>query len=124
MILIFFAVKLQLNSKKQKSQPNTKVKKEGGETMLYTGKQIAEQYSTEEVEITESTIRRWANNGLKHIKGKNGKFLYKKEWVEDYIEIEAEREMNLQTLEEITPKKIPKTKNKLIKFDISNTKVV
>lgn len=33
--------------------------------MLYTGKEIAEQYSTKEVEITENTVRRWANNRIK-----------------------------------------------------------
>lgn len=92
--------------------------------MFYTGKEIAEQYSTKEVEITENTVRRWANNGLKHMTGKKGIYLYRKEWVEEYIENEAEKKVNLQTLSEIKPKKIPKAKSKLVKFDVSNLKIV
>ena len=92
--------------------------------MLYTGKQIAEQYSTEEVKITENTIRRWANSGLKHITGNKGTYLYKKEWVESYIETEAERNTQIQIAENNFSKVKQNSKEKIVKFDISNCKVV
>lgn len=41
--------------------------------------------------ITECTIRRWCNEGLKHINGRP--ILIKKTWVEDFIESEAERKI-------------------------------
>lgn len=55
--------------------------------MLYTTKQIAEMYSGKSGNITPSMITQtWNHEGLKHIKGKYNGFLYKKEWVDEFIE--------------------------------------
>lgn len=89
--------------------------------MLYTGKQIAEKYNIEDV--TPATIRRWANKGLKHIVGRRGVFLYKEEWVEKFIEQEAERQVCVKPEEfQENKKKIPK--NRLVKFDMTNRKII
>lgn len=59
--------------------------------MLYTTKQIAEMLSGEENNITPYIItHNWIPKGLKHIRGKGTGFLYKKEWVEEFIEQQAE----------------------------------
>lgn len=59
--------------------------------MLYTTKQIAEMFSGKENNITTYTItHNWIPKGLKHIRGKGTGFLYKKEWVEEFIEQQAE----------------------------------
>lgn len=88
--------------------------------MLYTGKEIANMYDTED--ITENTVRRWAGMGLKHIVGRRGVFLYKKEWVEKFIEEEAERQTCIKPEElQKEKKKIP---NRLVKFDMTNRKIV
>lgn len=56
-------------------------------TLLYTTKQIAEMYSAEKETVTPYMITHtWVPNGLKHIKGKGQSFLYKKEWVDEYLE--------------------------------------
>lgn len=55
--------------------------------MLYTTKQIAEMYGGEKQNVTPYMITHtWVPNGLKHVKGKGQSFLYKKEWVDEYLE--------------------------------------
>lgn len=49
---------------------------------LYTSKEIAEIYGVTQYTITNN----WSKKGLKHIKGAKKGFLYRKEWVEEYIE--------------------------------------
>ncbi len=62
--------------------------------MLYTTKQIAEMYSSSESEVTPYMITQtWIKNGLKYIKGKGHAYLYKKEWVEEYLEKNAIQNM-------------------------------
>ena len=59
--------------------------------MLYTTEQIAEMYSGKENNVTTYMITHtWIANGLKHIRGKGSGYLYKKEWVEEYLEGQAE----------------------------------
>ncbi len=58
--------------------------------MLYTTEQISKMYSGEEKNITPYMITHtWIQNGLKHIRGKGKGYLFKKEWVEEYIENQA-----------------------------------
>lgn len=58
--------------------------------MLYTTEQIAQMYSGEENNITPYMITHtWIPNGLRHIRGKGNGYLYKKEWVEEYLEGQA-----------------------------------
>lgn len=55
--------------------------------MLYTTKQIAEMYGGDLQNVTPYMITHtWIPNGLKHIKGKGQSFLYKKEWIEEYLD--------------------------------------
>ena len=55
--------------------------------MLYTTEQIAKKYSGEDNNVTPYMITHtWIANGLKHIKGKRKGFLFKEEWVEEYLE--------------------------------------
>lgn len=55
--------------------------------MLYTTKEIAEMYGGKQKNVTPYMITHtWIPNGLKHIRGKGAGFLYKKEWVEAYLE--------------------------------------
>ncbi len=58
--------------------------------MLYTTEQIAQMYSGEENNVTPYMITHtWIPNGLKHIRGKGKAYLYKSEWVEEYLEGQA-----------------------------------
>lgn len=55
--------------------------------MLYTTKEIAEMYGGENKNVTPYMITHtWIPKGLKYIKGKGNSYLFKKEWVEQYIE--------------------------------------
>ena len=58
--------------------------------MLYTTEQIAQMYSGEDKNITPYMITHtWIPNGLKHIRGKGKSYLYKTEWIEEYLEGQA-----------------------------------
>lgn len=58
--------------------------------MLYTTKEIAEMYSSPQNKITPYMITQtWIKNGLKYIRGKGKGYLFKQEWVEEYIEGQA-----------------------------------
>ncbi|MCI8616942.1 MAG: hypothetical protein HFJ60_01590 [Clostridia bacterium] len=55
--------------------------------MLYTTKEIAEMYGGKENNVTPYMITHtWIPNGLKYIRGKGNGYLFKKEWVEEYLE--------------------------------------
>lgn len=55
--------------------------------MLYSTKEIAEMYGGENRNITPYTITQtWIPLGLKHIRGKANSYLFKKEWVEEFLE--------------------------------------
>ena len=70
--------------------------------MLYTTKQIAEMYSGKAGNVTPYMITHtWITNGLKHIKGKGNSFLYKKEWVDEFLENKA----IIEAMENIKPEK-------------------
>ena len=54
---------------------------------LYTTKEIADKYGGEQKNITPYMITQsWIPNGLKHIRGKGKGYLFKLEWVEQYLE--------------------------------------
>ena len=58
--------------------------------MLYSTKEIAEMYGGENENVTPYTITQtWIPQGLKHIRGKGNSFLFKKEWVEEFLENQA-----------------------------------
>lgn len=58
--------------------------------MLYTTQEIAEMYSSPGSKITPYMVTQtWIKNGLKYIRGKGKGFLFKKEWVEEYLEVQA-----------------------------------
>lgn len=76
--------------------------------MLYTTKQIAEMYSGENKNVTASMITcTWNHEGLKHIKGKGKGFLYKKEWVDEFLENAS----ILEAMNKIRPEKAILYKN-------------
>lgn len=55
--------------------------------MLYTTKEIADMYGGEQKNVTPYMITHtWIPNGLKYAKGKGRGYLFKKEWVEEYLE--------------------------------------
>lgn len=55
--------------------------------MLYTTKEIAEMYGGEQKNVTPYMITHtWIPNGLKYVKGKGRGYLFKKEWIEEYLE--------------------------------------
>ena len=55
--------------------------------MLYTTKEIAQMYGGEQQNITPYMITHtWVPRGLKHVRGKRNVYLFKKEWVEDFLE--------------------------------------
>ena len=55
--------------------------------MLYTTKEIAEMYGGKQKNVTPYMITHtWIPCGLKYTKGKGKGYLFKKEWVEEYLE--------------------------------------
>ena len=55
--------------------------------MLYTTKEIAEMYGGEQKNVTPYMITHtWIPNGLKCVRGKGKGYLFKKEWIEEYLE--------------------------------------
>jgi len=92
--------------------------------MLYTGKEIAEKYSTETIKLTEKNIRSWANKGLKHIRGPHNNFLYKLEWVDEYLEEQATINSNTSKANTFLEKKKEHKRKTINKCDFENCKVV
>ena len=59
--------------------------------MLYTTQEIADRYGGEQKNVTPYMITHtWIPNGLKFVKGKGSGYLYKIEWVEEYLENQAQ----------------------------------
>ena len=56
---------------------------------LLTTKQIAEMYEVSPYTITHN----WCNKGLKFLRGKHT-MLFKEKWVDDFIEEEAEKQID------------------------------
>lgn len=55
--------------------------------MLYTTKEIAEMYGGEQKNVTPYMITHtWIPNGLKCVRGKGKGYLFKKVWIEEYLE--------------------------------------
>lgn len=55
--------------------------------MLYTTKEIADMYGGKQKNVTPYMITHtWIPKGLKYAKGKGRGYLFKKEWVEEYLE--------------------------------------
>lgn len=69
--------------------------------LLYTTKEIAEMYGGEQKNVTPYMITHtWVPNGLRYIKGKGNSFLFKKEWIEQYLEsISENRATNKKIIE-------------------------
>lgn len=66
--------------------------------LLYTTKEIAEMYGGKSKNVTPYMITQtWIPNGLRYIKGKGNSYLFKKEWVEQYIEEQAMKQERTST---------------------------
>lgn len=97
--------------------------------MLYTTKQIVEMYSGKSGNITSTMITQtWNHEGLKHIKGKNRGFLYKTEWVDEFIEnkaiINAMEKMRFQKLSYYKKGKLDKQLIEHLKYAKTYNKVI
>ena len=76
--------------------------------LLYTAEEIAEKYGGKNKNITTYTVtQQWVKKGLKHIRGKGKAYLFKIEWVEQFLEEQAI---------------IDQDKDKNAKFNISKNK--
>jgi len=89
--------------------------------MLYTGKEIAEKYSTEAIKLTQNVIRRWTNQGLKHIRGPHNTYLYKAEWVDSFIEEQAQNNVEGTHITDFEVRNKPSKRMK--RYDFSEMKV-
>ena len=87
---------------------------------LLTTEKIAEIYGVSSTTITNN----WCNKGLKFIRSKNS-FLFKETWVEEYLEKQAEENVNQRSIKQ-TNVKISKTIRPKIKtrFNYSEMKIV
>lgn len=93
--------------------------------MLYTGKEIAEMYSTKELVLTENYIRRLASKGLKHIRGPHNTFMYKKEWFEEFLEEQADKNQDKTIVEELDLNtKGRKKRTRMKRYDFNELKVI
>lgn len=55
--------------------------------MLYTTSEIAEMYGGSNNNVSPYMITHtWIPNGLKYIRGKKNSYLFKREWVEQFLE--------------------------------------
>lgn len=78
--------------------------------MLYTSQEIADMYSSPNNKITPYVItQNWIKNGLRCIRGKGKGYLFKKEWVEEFLE---KRSINVNIAKKTKEIKIRKTKIK------------
>lgn len=78
--------------------------------MLYTAEEIAERYGGKNKNITPYTVtQQWVKKGLKHIRGKGKAYLFKIEWVEQFLEEQAT---------------IVQNKGNNTKFSINRTKAI
>jgi len=63
--------------------------------MLYTTKEIADMYGHN---VTPYMITQtWIPNGLKYIRGKGNSYLFKQEWVEQYLEYNSSEKIKSKT---------------------------
>ncbi len=78
--------------------------------MLYSTKEIAEMYGGENRNITPYTITQtWIPLGLKHIRGKANSYLFKKEWVEEFLETQIIIKENKQKTLKIRRQSVNRT---------------
>lgn len=80
---------------------------------LYTGKQIAEMYGVSPYTVANN----WAKNGLKHIRGPGNSFLYRINWVEEYIQsqiIENDQKYETEIVKINKIRKTNRSENKYI----------
>lgn len=58
--------------------------------MLFTTEEISKMYSSPGNSVSEYMITHtWIPNGLRHIRGKRNSYLYKKEWIEEFLESQS-----------------------------------
>lgn len=78
--------------------------------MLYSTKEIAEMYGGENKNVTPYTITQtWIPLGLKHIRGKANSYLFKKEWVEEFLETQIIIKENKQKTLKIRRQSVNRT---------------
>lgn len=78
---------------------------------LYTSEEIAERYNVSPYTITQN----WIKKGLKHMQGRGKGFLYKKEWIDEYIENQIMQ--NTIDDENVKIKKFKSSRNKKLKVN-------
>lgn len=79
---------------------------------LYTGKEIASMYG-----VTPYTVSNyWVKKGLKHIRGSGNSFLYKKEWIEEYIESQIMQTVPVSKKNEFNKIRISRNKNQKLNY--------
>lgn len=82
--------------------------------MLYTAEEIAEKYGGKNKNITTYTVtQQWVKKGLKHIRGKGKAYLFKIEWVEQFLENQATIEQDKDKKTEININKNKSTSKRL-----------
>lgn len=57
---------------------------------LYSTKEISKIYS-----IKVSTINSWRKKGMSGIRGERNGYLYKKEWIDEYIELNSNNSISI-----------------------------
>lgn len=62
---------------------------------LYTTEDVSKMYGVSVYTVTQY----WNKKGLKHIRGAGKGYLYKKQWIENFLEEEADR--NIEKIEVI-----------------------
>lgn len=77
--------------------------------MLYTTTEIAEMYGGKQKNVTPYMITHtWIPKGLKFIKGKRKGYLFKKEWVEEFLEnftvVKEKTSTKIYSIRDIKPK--------------------
>lgn len=79
---------------------------------LYTSEEIAEIYGVSSYTVTNN----WGKKGLKRIRGAGNSYLYKKEWVEEYLENQATSNKSEVEVISISRPNINKCKRKNVQF--------
>lgn len=83
------------------------------EKRFYTAKEIAEIYNVTPYTVTQN----WGSKGLKRIRGKKSSYLYKLEWVDEYIEQAVmQKTDNICDVKKINFKKSTASRSKKIQY--------
>lgn len=83
------------------------------EKRFYTTEEIAKIYNVAPYTVTQN----WVKKGLKHFRGKKNSYLYKLEWVDEYIEQAImQKTDNICDVKKINFKKSTSSRSKKIQY--------